>query len=98
MDVAYRLNGIWFRWDIRKAAANLRKHGVRFRAAAEVFFDPFVCFVDSDGIGSEEREKVIGITAGWELLVVVYVNRGDSIRLISARYATRKERQVYEDQ
>jgi uncharacterized protein len=98
MDVDYWLNGIWFRWNSEKAAANLRRHGVSFKTACEIFFDPFVCFVDSESVGSEEREKVIGITAGWELLVVVYVNGGDSIRLISARDATRKERQAYEDQ
>ena len=49
-------------------------------------------------VGGKERERVIGMTAGWELLVVVYVDRGDFIRLISARSPTRKEKQEYEDQ
>lgn len=98
MDVEYWLNGICFAWDRRKAAANLRKHGVGFKTACEVFFDPFVSFVDSEVVDSEDRERVIGMTAGWELVVVVYVDRGDSIRLISARSATRKERQTYENQ
>jgi uncharacterized DUF497 family protein len=98
MDVEYWLNGISFEWDRRKAAANVRQHGVSFKTASEVFFDPFICFVDSEVVESEERERTIGMTAGWELLVVVYVDQGDSIRLISARSATRKERQAYEDQ
>jgi uncharacterized DUF497 family protein len=98
MDVEHWLNGICFEWDRRKAAANARKHGVSFKTASEVFFDPFVYFVDSEVVESEERERTIGMTAGWELLVVVYVDQGDAIRLISTRYATRKERQAYEDQ
>ena len=98
MDVEYWLNGICFKWDRGKAAANLRKHRVGFKTACEAFFDPFVCFVDSEMVGGEERERVIGMTAGWELLVVVYVDRGDFIRLISARSPTRKEKQEYEDQ
>ena len=98
MDAEYRLNGIHFEWDREKAAANLRNHGVGFETGCEVFFDPFVCFVASEVVGSEERESVIGLTAGWELLVVVYVDRGDSIRVISARSATRKERRAYENQ
>lgn len=97
MDVEYWLNGICFGWDRKKATANIRKHGVDFRTACEVFFDPFVCFMDSEAVDSEERDKVIGVTAGWEFLVVVFVDRRDSIRLVSARSATRKERQTYED-
>ena len=98
MDVEYWLNGICFNWDRRKAAANLRKHRAGFKTTCEVFFDPFVCFVDSELVGGEERERVIGMTASWKLLVVVYVDLGDSIRLISARSVTRKEKQAYEDQ
>ena len=98
MDVEYWLNGIRFEWDRRKAAANLRKHGVGFKIACEVFFDPFVCLVDSEVVDGEERESVIGMTGGWDLLVVAYVDRVDSIRLISARPATRKGRLAYEDQ
>ena len=98
MNVEYWLNGICFEWVRKKAAANFRKHGVDFKTACEVFFDPFVCFVDSEVVGGEERERVIGMTVGWDLLVVAYMDRGDSIRLISARSATRKERRAYENQ
>ena len=87
-----------FQLDHRKVTANLRKHRVGFKTACEVLFDPFVCFVDSEMVGGEERERVIGMTASWKLLVVVYVDLGDSIRLISARSPTRKEKKAYEDQ
>ena len=61
------MNGICFKWDRKKAAGNLRKHRIGFETACEVLFDPFVCFVDSEMVGGEERESVIGMTAGWEL-------------------------------
>jgi len=48
MDVEYWLNGICFQWDRRKATANLRKHGVGFETACEVFSDPFVRWIDSE--------------------------------------------------
>lgn len=98
MDVEYWFNGIRFVWDRRKASANLRKHGVGFETACEVLFDPFIRWTDSELVDGEERETVIGLTAGWELLVVVYVDQRDSIRLISARPATHQERGAYEDQ
>jgi len=82
MDVDYWLRGICFRWDRRKAAANVRKHSVRFETASEVFFDPFVRWIEAEVVGGEERETVIGVTPDWQLLVVVYADRGDSIRLI----------------
>ncbi|MCZ6624264.1 MAG: BrnT family toxin [Deltaproteobacteria bacterium] len=98
MDVEYWFSGVRFEWDRRKASANLRKHRVGFENACEVFFDPFIFWMGSEVVDGEERERVIGITAGWELLVVVYVDQRDSIRLISARLATGQERGAYEDQ
>ena len=98
MDVEYWFSGVRFEWDRRKASANLRKHRVGFENACEVFFDPFIFWMGSEAVDGEERERVIGITAGWELLVVVYVDQRDSIRLISARPATGQERGAYEDQ
>jgi uncharacterized DUF497 family protein len=98
MDVEYWSSGIRFEWDRRKASANVRKHGVGFETACEVFFDPFIHWMDSEVVDGEERETVIGMTGGWELLVVVYVEQRDSIRLISARPAIRQERRAYEDQ
>jgi len=98
MDVEYWLSGIRFEWDHRKASANLRKHRIGFETACEVFFDPFIRWTDLEVLDNEERETVIGMTAGWELLVVVYVDQRDSIRLISARPAIRQEKQAYENQ
>lgn len=63
MDITYTLRGIVFEWDSQKAATNLRKHGIGFKLACEVFFDPFVRYVDEELIGEELREKAIGLTA-----------------------------------
>ena len=68
MDVDYWLNGICFQWDRRKAARNLRDHGVAFETACQVFFDPFIRWHDSEVVGGEERERVIGMTTAWQLL------------------------------
>ena len=98
MDVEYWLNEICFRWDHAKAAENLRKHRTRFETACEVLFDPFVRWIDAKVVGGEERNKVIGMTTDWCVLVVVYGELDDAMRLISARPATRRERQTYESQ
>jgi uncharacterized protein len=98
MQVEYWLHGICFRWDSRKAATNLRKHRVSFETACESFFDPFVYWIESRLVRGEEREKIIGMTHDWQFLVVIYAESADAIRLISARQATRQERQSYEDQ
>ena len=98
MKVQYTLQDVVFEWDSRKAATNFRKHKVRFEVAAEAFFDPFVYYVDEEIVGGELRERLIGLTTTWLLLLVVYVMRGDVIRIISARMATKAEREVYENQ
>ncbi|MDP2601529.1 MAG: BrnT family toxin [Deltaproteobacteria bacterium] len=98
MQVEYWLHGIWFRGDSRKAATNLRKHRVSFESACESFFDPFVYWIESQMVWGEEREKIIGMTPDWQFLVVIYAESAEAIRLISARQATRQERQSYEDQ
>jgi uncharacterized DUF497 family protein len=98
MDVEYSLNGIRFQWDRRKGAANLSKHGVSFESACEAFFDPFVRWIELETVDGDKRESLMGMTTGWDLLVVAYVDRGESMRIISARKATRQERQTYEDQ
>ncbi|HEX9669048.1 MAG TPA: BrnT family toxin [Thermoanaerobaculia bacterium] len=98
MDVVHRTNDIDFVWDFRKAAANLQRHGVSLETACEIFFDPFVRFLRSEVVEGEPRETIVGLTAGWKLLVVIFTPREDSIRLISARYASRQERSHYEDE
>jgi len=98
MDVAYRLSGIDFVWDREKAKSNLCKHGIAFETACEVFSDPFICLIGTDVVRGEERETVIGMTIDWKLLNVVYVFRFETIRLISTRTVTIRERKTYEEQ
>ena len=82
-------------WDPHKAEANYRKHGIRFSEAATVLFDELAVTVEDTGNG-EQRFVTIGESAEGRLLVVVYTWRGERVRLISAREATRKERRSYE--
>jgi uncharacterized DUF497 family protein len=98
MNVRYTLHNIAFEWDSRKAAANFRKHEISFELACEAFFDPFVCYLHDDVINNELRETIIGLTTTWQLLYVVYVLRNDIIRIVSARSATKAERESYENQ
>jgi uncharacterized DUF497 family protein len=85
-----------FEWDTDKAQANYHKHGVSFETATKAFGDPFaVETIDplSPDYG-EERIRMVGRADQW-LLVVVYTERGDRIRLISARRAIKTEHDDY---
>ena len=87
-----------FSWDPRKAASNERNHGVSFEEAVTVFGDPLSLTVpDPEHSESENRFLVLGFSASSRLLVVAHVERGDDIRLISARLASRRERIDYEE-
>ncbi len=88
-----------FEWDSRKAAANIRKHGVSFDEASTVFDDPLaVIFDDETHSTTEVREVIIGHSVTGRLLLVGFTERPEErLRLISARAATREERQDYED-
>jgi uncharacterized protein len=97
-DAVHERNGVRFVWNREKAGSNLRKHGVSFEAASEVFFDPFVRLLSSTMIGGEERETTIGLTEDWRLLVIVCTLRAEAIRIISARPATSGERTAYEEE
>jgi hypothetical protein len=97
VDVSVSLQGIRFEWNERKAAATLKRRGVAFETACEVFFDPLVAFLGSQIVDREERNSVIGMTTQWRLLVVAYTTRGETIRIISVREPTRAERKDYED-
>ena len=89
-------NELEFEWDEEKAAANLKKHGIDFRDAALVFNDPFRKeFYDAAHSGDEDRYNTIGKVD--EILFVVYTERKERIRLISARKATKLERRRYLD-
>lgn len=87
-----------YEWDAEKAKLNLRKHGVSFEDAATVFVDPLaLTFPDPYHTGGEEREITIGhSTTGW-VVFVAHCQRGNRVRIISARKATRRERKQYEE-
>ncbi|MBI2909720.1 MAG: BrnT family toxin [Chloroflexi bacterium] len=87
-----------FEWDPRKAALNLRRRGVSLREAATVFGDPLsVTAPDPDHPLEENRYVVIGQSYRRRLPIVSHTERGDRIRLISARELTRWEREAYEE-
>ena len=86
-----------FEWDLKKAKNNLGKHDVSFQEASTAFKDTLSLTID-DPLHSnyEKRRVLIGISYNNRILVVVHTNRGDKIRIISARKATKKERKYYE--
>ena len=84
-------------WNDEKAASNLAKHGVSFEEAATVFDDPNTAYApDAVYPGDEERGLAIGYSLDDRLLFVVYTNRGELPRIISARTATAQERRKHE--
>ena len=86
-----------FEWDPQKAARNLAKHGVPFEEAATAFGDP-LGRITSDPRHSvdEERFVLLGFSRRQRLLAVMFAERGEAIRIISARRATPRERRDYE--
>ena len=87
-----------FEWDDQKAASNLLKHGVSFDEAVAVFGDArALTFSDTDHSDSEDRSRTYGISNKSRLLVVVHTERRNSLRIISARRATRYEKSIYEN-
>lgn len=87
-----------FEWDPPKAAANEQKHNVTFQEAATVFGGPFaITFADPDHSVSEQRFVTFGLSRHNRLLVVSHTDRGERIRIISARLMTRQERRIYEE-
>ena len=87
-----------FKWDRNKATANLSKHGVSFDEAKTVFDDPlYVDFYDSNHSYNEHRYIIVGQSQQGHLLIVSYTEQENAIRLISAREATRGEREAYEE-
>jgi uncharacterized DUF497 family protein len=87
-----------FEWDPRKAAANLRKHGVSVEDALSVFSDERARLIDDpDHSVDEERFLLLGLSSSLRLLVVAHCYResGGVIRIISARKATREEQRFY---
>jgi uncharacterized DUF497 family protein len=90
--------GLTFEWDAKKARRNLRKHRVSFEEAATVFGDPFSLTIE-DPLHSEDEDRfvIIGESLQRRILVVAHAEWGDNIRIISARVATRHERESYEE-
>jgi len=84
-------------WDQSKAAVNLKKHGVSFEEAKTVFDNPLaVIFDDEVNSIDERREIIVGHSQQNRLLLIAFTERSSNIRIISARLATRKEREDYE--
>jgi uncharacterized protein len=85
-------------WDPAKARVNVRKHGVTFEEAATVFGDPLsVTIGDPLHSTDEQRFIIVGRSRPGRIIVVVHVDRGHRIRIISARPATRREKRKYEE-
>jgi uncharacterized protein len=90
-----------FEWDPVKADSNLRKHGVSFETATRIFTDPNA-LTEQDRIeGGEHRWRTIGVVGGFMMLLVAHTvheqDGTETIRIISARHADRKERRRYEE-
>jgi hypothetical protein len=97
-DVAKRIGGLLFEWDEEKARVNGQKHGISFETAAMVFQDRALLeFFDK--IHSENEARLIAIGMVNDVVTVIYTERHeDTIRLISARKATARERRIYYEQ
>lgn len=88
--------GLTFEWDTAKADANERKHGLSFAEAATAFGDPLsITIADPDHSEREDRFVLIGATYLGRIVVAIHAERGDNIRIISARFAARSERKTY---
>ena len=83
-----------FEWDDDKARSNLEKHGVSFEEASSVFLDPY--FLATDDPTAPDRFIALGFSRLARLLFVVHLERGEKVRIISARRASRAERKSYE--
>ena len=87
-----------FEWDPRKAKINLRKHGVSFTEAGTIFgYELAITVSDPDHSSDEDRFITIGWSDRRRLLIVSHTDRGNRIRIISARELTKAERKEYEE-
>lgn len=88
-----------FEWDNNKRRSNLAKHGVAFEEASTVFGDPLSRTIP-DPLHSKEEDRfiIVGASEAGKLFVVVFTERGDTIRIISSRRASRAERKAYEEE
>ena len=87
-----------YEWDAGKATANLKKHRVSFTEAAGVFLDPLaVTYQDPDHSQDEQRYITVGGSTRGRVILVAHLDRGDRVRIISARRATRREAHEYSE-
>lgn len=87
-----------FEWDMQKSQNNVQKHGITFDEASTVFSDTFSLTIhDPLHSDKEERFIIIGVSQKNRILTVVHTERGDNVRLISARKSTKNEREFYEN-
>jgi len=84
-------------WDPKKAETNFKKHAIRLSDTEMVLYDSFAITIEEQIVANELRYVTVGTDAVGRILAVVYSYRSDTIRLISARKATRKERIPYEE-
>jgi uncharacterized DUF497 family protein len=83
-------------WDPAKARANLTKHGIDFADASIAFEDEFALTIEDKSARGEQRFITLCRDPNNRVIVIVYTDRGETIRIISARRATSRERQAYE--
>ena len=89
--------GLFFEWDKEKASTSFKKHGISFEEASTVFGDTWsVTMSDPLHSNAEDRFIIIGYSYKHRLVVVVHTERGDKIRIITARLATKTERNFYD--
>jgi len=87
-----------FEWDPQKAESNQKKHSISFQEAASVFGDALsITYPDPDHSVREHRFITVGTSQSGRALMVAHTDRGNNVRIISARKATRKERRYYEE-
>lgn len=88
-----------FEWDTKKASANIKKHKISFDEASTVFSNPLArIFDDEEHTAEEHQEIIIGHSITNRLLLICFTEKaGDLVRIFSARLATRRERQDYEE-
>lgn len=94
MDTDFQIDDLKFEWDKKKNAINKQKHGVAFEDAVRVFLDENALDIPDDSHSADEDRRII-IGKVKEVLFVVYTERTDITRIISARKATPKERRLY---
>jgi uncharacterized DUF497 family protein len=83
-----------FEWDEAKNAGNLAKHGIRFEEAATIFEGPVFTLADESSV-EEARERSYGLINGITVVCVIHTDRGEATRIISARKATKNERELF---